>query len=213
MAYIYKITNDINGKIYIGKTEKTIQQRFKEHCRDSKKEVNKNRPLYRAMNKYGIEHFYVEQIEETDVPEMRETYWIEFYGSFKNGYNATMGGDGKKYLDYDLVVSTYRELLNAKEVSRSLNIDHHHVLSILKARGEHILSSAEISKRKNSKITNMYDLDGTFLQSFPSTRAAADYMVKNNLTNCKLSTIRQHIAEVCTGRRKTAAKFKWSYAD
>jgi hypothetical protein len=111
------------------------------------------------------------------------------------------------------VVSTYRELLNAKEVSKNLNMDHHHVLNILKAKGEHILSSAEISKRKNSKITNMYDLDGTFLQSFPSTCAAADYMVKNNLTNCKLTTIRQHIVEVCTGRRKTAAKFKWSYAD
>ena len=31
MAYIYQITNDINGKIYIGKTERTIEERFKEH--------------------------------------------------------------------------------------------------------------------------------------------------------------------------------------
>lgn len=34
MAYIYQITNDINGKIYIGKTERTIQERWREHCRD-----------------------------------------------------------------------------------------------------------------------------------------------------------------------------------
>ena len=34
-------------------------------------------------------------IEETDIPEEREKYWIEYFGSFKNGYNATIGGDGK----------------------------------------------------------------------------------------------------------------------
>ena len=52
------------------------------------------------------------EIEETDNPEEREKYWIEYYGSFKNGYNATVGGDGKPYIDYDLVVATYRELKN-----------------------------------------------------------------------------------------------------
>ena len=34
MAYIYKITNDVNGKIYIGKTYNSIEKRFKEHCRE-----------------------------------------------------------------------------------------------------------------------------------------------------------------------------------
>ena len=38
MAYIYKIINNINQKIYIGKTSSTIEKRFKEHCNDSKKE-------------------------------------------------------------------------------------------------------------------------------------------------------------------------------
>lgn len=39
MSYIYKITNMINGKSYIGKTNLSIEKRFKEHCRDSKKEL------------------------------------------------------------------------------------------------------------------------------------------------------------------------------
>ena len=52
MAYIYKITNLINGKVYIGKTsEKTIEERFKIHIKDSKKEHCEKRPLYDAMNK------------------------------------------------------------------------------------------------------------------------------------------------------------------
>lgn len=72
MAYIYKITNSINGKIYIGKTYKTIEQRFKEHFKDSKR--YKNRPLYRAINKYGIESFKIEVIEKTNTPEEREKY-------------------------------------------------------------------------------------------------------------------------------------------
>ena len=62
------------------------------------------------MRKYGIEHFHIELIEETDNPEEREVFWIENKRSFKNGYNATKGGDGRPYLDYDLIISTYNEV-------------------------------------------------------------------------------------------------------
>ena len=95
MAYIYQITNDINGKIYIGKTEFSLEKRFKEHCQDAFRERCEKRPLYAAMRKYGIEHFHIELLEETDNPEERETFWIEEKQSFKFGYNATLGGDGK----------------------------------------------------------------------------------------------------------------------
>ena len=211
MAYIYKITNILNGKSYIGKTELTIEKRFEQHCRDSQREVFSNRPLYRAMRKYGIDSFSVEEIEKTEVPEERETYWIEFYGTFKNGYNATLGGDGKRYIDYDLVVATYNELQNAQKTAEKLNISKDSVLNILKTREVPICSSMEVSLRQFGKITNMYTLEGEFIRSFPSTNAAAEYMVQNKLTGCKKTTIKQHITEVCTGRRKTAAKFKWSY--
>lgn len=72
MSYIYKITNMINGKSYIGKTNLSIEKRFKEHCRDSKKERCENRPLYSAMNKYGIENFTVEQIDKCSADEADE---------------------------------------------------------------------------------------------------------------------------------------------
>ena len=76
MAYIYKITNLINNKIYIGKTNRTIEERFKEHCNEYKKERSEKRPLYNAMNKYGIENFKIEQIEECSLEESsdRESY-------------------------------------------------------------------------------------------------------------------------------------------
>ena len=46
MAYIYKITNQINGKVYIGKTLSSIEERWKEHCKDYKREYCEKRPLY-----------------------------------------------------------------------------------------------------------------------------------------------------------------------
>ena len=61
MSFIYKITNQINGKSYIGKTNlPSIQERFKEHISDSKRARMEKRPLYSAMNKYGIENFKIE---------------------------------------------------------------------------------------------------------------------------------------------------------
>lgn len=211
MAYIYQIINDINQKIYVGKTEFSIEKRFKEHCKDAFRERNEKRPLYLAMQKYGVEHFHIELIEETDIPEKREIYWIEKLGSFKNGYNATMGGDGKKYIDYDLVIATYREIGVIKDVAKKLNISPDSVSFILHQNNEPINSCQDIQTKKYGKVVNMYSLKGEYLQTFPSVGAAARYMVENNLTGCKHTTIKQHITEVCTGRRQTAAKYKWKF--
>lgn len=212
MAYIYQIINDINNKIYIGKTEFSIDKRFKEHCSDAFKERNEKRPLYSAMRKYGIEHFHIELIEETDFPEEREKYWIEQKQSFKKGYNATLGGDGKKYLDYDLIIASYKEIKSVKDTAISLGISSDSVSNVLRVNNISIITSSEVIQKKYGKVVNMYDLQNTFLKTFPSVNAAAKYMVENNLTGCKMTTIKQHITEVCIGKRKTAAKFKWKYS-
>lgn len=54
------------------------------------------------MNKYGIENFKVECLEEVDndILSDREIYWIHELQSYKDGYNATKGGDGKIIYDY-----------------------------------------------------------------------------------------------------------------
>ena len=211
MAYIYQITNDINGKIYIGKTEFSLEKRWKEHCDDAYRESKEKRPLYSAIRKYGIEHFHMELIEETDNPEEREEYWIEQKQSFKNGYNATMGGDGRRRIDYDVVVATYQQLQNSAMTAAALNIDEKTVHNILLSRGVTIKSSAEVVKEKYSIPVLMFDLNDNYLRTFSSSHEAAKYMIANNLTSCKHSTIRQHISEVCKGKRKTAAKYKWKY--
>lgn len=163
------------------------------------------------MRKYGVSNFSVEIIEETDSPEEREVFWIEQKGSFKNGYNATMGGDGKKYIDYDLVITTYNNFGTVKETAKSLDICEDTVSSILHSRGVNVKSTQDIIRERESKMVSMYSLNNEYIRTFPSTQEAARYMVENKLTGCKHSTIRTHISEVCRGKRKTAAKFKWKF--
>ena len=210
MAYIYQITNDVNGKIYIGKTERTIQERWGEHCRDYLKYDYEKRPLYSAMKKYGLEHFHIELIEETSQPEERECFWIEQKGSFKNGYNATLGGDGKHYLDYDLVIATYQEVQNVSETARRIGIDVSTVSKVLNSSHISIIPSSEVSQRVTGNIVNQYDLQGNFIQSFPSAKAAATSLGKITSTSRGASS---HISDVCRGKRKTAYGYIWKFAN
>ena len=210
MPYIYKIINNVNQKIYIGKTIRTIEERFKEHCKDYKKRDLEKRPLYSAMKKYGIENFSIELVEETDNPEEREKYWIEYYSSFKNGYNATIGGDGKPYIDYDLVAATYKELKIQKAVAKKLNISEDTVSRVLRIKNIPSLNQSEAVRLSVGKIVNQYDLQGNYLNSFPSTRAAAESL---NKVTSKSNGACSHIADVCKGKRKTAYGYIWKFSE
>ena len=206
MAYIYQIVNDVNGKSYIGKTQFSIQKRFEEHCRDCRKRKNQKRPLYSAMNKYGIEHFHIHLIEETDNPEQREKYWIKKKDTFKNGYNATIGGDGKQYLDYNMLITAYKEIQNISEVAKKYHCDNSYLSKILKENGVPILSSQEISRKKYSKPVKQYSLEGEYIQTFPGIRAAGRALNKSAGASA-------HIGEVCKGKRKTVYGYIWRYAE
>lgn len=99
MLSIYKITNTLNGKIYIGKTSRDITVRFREHISSAK--LGTGFALSNAINKYGSESFTIELVEQLsdDLFEMlseREIYWINNYKSTTSalGYNITSGGEG-----------------------------------------------------------------------------------------------------------------------
>ena len=211
MAYIYLITNNVNNKVYVGKTEDSIEKRFAEHCSDSKKERCKNRPLYRAMNKYGCENFSVSLLEETDQPEIREEYWIEQKQSYHSGYNATRGGDGKKYLDYDLIYNTYCELQNATHTAAKLGISFDTVQVVVYQRGR-MKPMQEISREAYGKSISMYDSIGNLEQIFETLNDAARFLQANNLTpTVNIRGIASHIRDCANGKRKTAYKKVWQW--
>lgn len=99
-GYIYKITNLINNKIYIGQTKHTIEQRFKSHVKQAKANIKSDHSiLHEAIRKYGEENFKTEFLDEACSKEeldIKEKYWIkELKSQNKNiGYNITQGGDG-----------------------------------------------------------------------------------------------------------------------
>jgi group I intron endonuclease len=92
MINIYKITNKVDGKIYIGRTKHNIAERFKQHVRESKQSVSSFSYFKRAIRKYGVENFVVELIEQCnpDVAHEREEYNIKLFNSIdeKIGYNS-----------------------------------------------------------------------------------------------------------------------------
>lgn len=91
MTIIYKATNTVNGKCYIGKTVKSLHKRRIEHEKSSR-----TTGFQGALKKYGPEKFQWIILEECDlsIASNREMFWIESYDSIKNGYNLTPGGDG-----------------------------------------------------------------------------------------------------------------------
>lgn len=206
MAYIYQITNDINDKVYVGKTEGSLEQRFREHCKDSQAERCENRPLYRAMRKYGIEHFSISLIEQTEHPEEREIFWIEQLNTYHNGYNATLGGDGKRYLDYDKIVDRYLVLQNQKEVAKEMGIDEGSVRKVLHERNIPINKSPTIKKP-----VRQYSKDGKELLTFSSCTDGARWLLEQQVTQAQLGTVVNKITECANHKRKSAYNYLWEF--
>ena len=205
MAYIYKITNLINNKSYIGKTLYSIDKRWQEHCRDSRKLSLENRPLYRSMRKHGIENFSIECIEEVDDTKInnREAHWIEFFDTYRNGYNATIGGDGKQRINHDTVIQSYQELQNANEVARTLHISPDSVRKILKAHNITLKSGYDVVYDARRCPVDMYSLTNDYIKTFESIVDCAKYF--DDVRK------RAHIWEACEGKRQSAYHFKWKY--
>lgn len=212
VCHIYEIVNDINDKVYIGKSERSLEKRFYDHCMESRRDRSKDRPLYRAMKKYGVDKFHIKLLEETDYPEEREKYWIEQRGSYINGYNATLGGEGKRLLDYDKVLDEYNKTQNAHEVARNLHISVDSVRSIVTENGQTLKHSNQINRENYHRTVDMCDKNDNsiILQTFYSMKDAARFLLRNNIASGgTIGGVVSHIGHVCSGKRKSAYGYYW----
>ena len=153
-GFIYKITNRVNNKVYIGQTHFTVEHRWKQHIKNYNIEHRKQ-PLYKAFDKYGLDNFYVEPIEEIDSDQLdeREMYWIAYYDSFKNGYNANIGGTGKVYTwtdnQYEEIRSLYLSGFTTKKIAELYKVSAYTIIGVLK--------SMNVKLRNNPMDMNAYE--------------------------------------------------------
>lgn len=175
MGYIYKITNIMNNKSYIGKTERTIAQRWAEHKKNMKK--LSHLPLYAAFIKYGIENFTIEEIEEceTNILDEREIYWINFYHTYGEGYNCTGGGEGgiKSYEEHmDEIIERYQKGERLDELCKEFHYDYASFRPKLIEKGITINTNAGPAKL-SKKVLAIDPKTQKIIAEYPSISAAA----------------------------------------
>lgn len=137
---VYKITNTINNKIYIGVTTRTLDERWREHKNRVKERTSH---LYSAFRKYGIENFTIEIIDDTaesqeELFELEKRYIKQYNSNNPDiGYNATIGGDGVKTIELDetKVIELYKQGNSSEAIAKIYNVSGNTIIRCLKRNG------------------------------------------------------------------------------
>lgn len=182
MAQIYKITNMINNKIYIGETVRNVDVRWREHKNEALNEGHGyNYPIHMAMRKYGFNNFKIEILENCadEIRFERESYYIKLYSSHlrTKGYNITLEGSGVILYSSEDIKSAWDEGLSINEIAIRLGC-HKSVVS-KRLRGLSV-SEEEIKNRisLNSSMRQgqpiyQYSLNGELIKQWASASECA----------------------------------------
>lgn len=176
-----------------------------------------------ALSKYGIDNFIFEILEECNSKDLnkQEIYWISYYDTYKNGYNMTLGGDGNRKIDYDLIVSLYKTgKYSCSSLGKKLSISTHTIGKILTIYNiphneEKILDMKQMHEyaasltRKPVKCINKKTKK--IEKIFNSQTEAAEWIIQNGYSKASKATIQGHIGEVCSRKWKSAYGFIWEH--
>lgn len=210
MGVIYKVTNLINGKVYIGQTI-DFQRRKRKHLSDARKNDVKDTSIFhRAIRKYGEDSFSWEIIEEVSSEQLddREKYWIQFFESYieyNKGYNMTLGGDNAEGL-----VKWIKENPD-KARQNALN-------SLIKAQKinrenpEQTRERLKKARKRSNEVVSKKVLCVEQQITFNSISDAERWSMSSKNPNGKKAS-HQHISKVCKGARHTAGGYHWKYVN
>lgn len=218
---VYLVTNRVNGKRYVGKTKRSLEQRWREHVTHSHG-GSEEMALYQAIRKHGAESFELSVLEECDGEDAldeAERKWIRELGTFRREYNMTEGGDGLK--GYRHTEATKRRMSESRrgeknhnhgkrwgrqgplteETKRKLSEKKKGVPVHSKDSRERISQALRLRVRKTKKVVQLRD--GQELAIFLSAKDAADAVFGNHC----------HIREVCLGttNRRSHRGYEWAY--
>jgi len=150
---VYKITNLVNGKFYIGKTTKTINERFKQHC-----SAKTTMLITKAINKYGVDNFTIEQIATANSDEELSNLEKQFINELSPQYNIAEGGRGgatRRGIPHD---SLTKLKISAALRGRSISTSHRESvrLGALKSWRTGMLGSAEVRSKRAKSNRKIY---------------------------------------------------------
>lgn len=211
MGYIYKITNLTNNKSYIGQTNRAYRERWAEHARDKNKEPYCNWPLYRMLNSVSPELISWEVIEETEDLNNREKYWIEFYNSFYNGYNATLGGENGTKYDYNEILKYWLTdgEQNFTKTALHFNSSKQYISKIISSFGYERRSWEEINSNNHDsqkRKVNQIDLStGRVINTYNSLSEAGQCFGNKEYGRT--------ISNICNGVRPSYLGYGWQYVE
>lgn len=218
---VYYARNRLNGKGYVGKTERTLEQRTKEHLRFAEK--GSPQPFHRAIRKHGADAFewsvlcMLSSDCDGDDLNLMEAHYIEKMGTFgSGGYNATKGGDGVRGLVHS--AETRAKMSEARRGEKNHNFgkswgrkgphseEAKRKMSEAKKGFHHTEETkakigAATSIRKRKPVAQI-SKEGTVLNVYPSLQEAAQ----------AVSGQANKISEVLCGHRRTHKGYLWQYA-
>ena len=224
MGYIYKITNKIDGKSYVGQSLNDPKIRWKQHFRENSGCIC----LRNAIQKYGKENFKTEIIcicFDEDINFYEIEYIEKFNTISPNGYNLQSGGNNGRRLHEDTkkkLSNTMKKVMNNEDIKKKLSESTRLYYSVPrtkvarseefkknlsdKLKGRKLSEEDKQNKRKNAQkniknIVEQYTLDGVLLNTFNGTGDAAR----------SLGLFKGSISHVCNGKLNSTGGFKFKY--
>lgn len=210
MAIIYKITNKINGKIYIGETTVSLEERWRDHCKDGANGNHNKSVLHDAIHKYGADNFTIEQIDEVPNEQRfeKETEYILKYQSLvsQHGYNIVLHGSGYGIYNADDFIALWEQGYSQKEIIKIMDCSQSTVKKYLSAYGVSAFdfnSRGAIKAAKAQGLTKaveQYNLEGELVREWES---ASDCARHNK------NFIQSGISQACRGEISSYKGYLW----
>lgn len=185
---IYKITNNINGKMYIGQSVDIYDRWIKEKAPSASKYA-----LQKAFDKYGRENFTFEIIERLKLEELdeREIYWIAYYDTYNNGYNETLGGNAGRKYNYQEIYNLWLNGLTCKQIEEKLNCEDGVVTRALRC---YDISEQEARSTSNyNKAIPIVMIDIKTRESLKTFKSRWDVCDFLNITEAQTNSIHKGI--------------------
>jgi hypothetical protein len=229
---IYKVTNKINNKVYIGQTIQTLTERKNKHYYKAKHE-DINTHFINALRKYPKENFIWEIIDKADSQEKlneKEKYWITYYNSVEKGYNTKDGGETiivtDKFLEqcgsypfyaFDLKGNKLGDFLNQREFSRDYGVGKGDLYRMLHNQAHYCNGVICIDKETFTEARLQECIKQAKMKTTPfiarNIETGEVFGPFTNKTECKrvLGLKSNHISEVLEKKRKTQEGYVFIY--